>query len=250
MTLGALHLLIGGNNENFCCILLDRNITVVYWMGVQMFVERGIQNPSSQRYMDCSKDQWSFLRSKFTSFISSVKMDLGHLSILPPDSYHDVKLHSQRLLKRWSSRGSTLLLVLVRSPPASGAQTAFSSSRLPQCTQLLQHPALAGHAAIRLPPAPTADTAFQSDITLQGWSSPSSASRGPQWLLCYSLSHSCAISTKVWIPATEQSASSPLGGPGWWLLLVRAFSIFCRTIFVTKHSLFILIPCYSGFYTY
>ena len=57
MTLGALHMLIGGKSENFCCILLDRNITVVYWMGVQMFAERGIQSASSQRYTDCSYDQ-------------------------------------------------------------------------------------------------------------------------------------------------------------------------------------------------
>lgn len=49
-----------------------------------MFVERGIQTLRSQRYMDCSNDQFSFLRSKFTTLISSVKMDLGHyISSLP-----------------------------------------------------------------------------------------------------------------------------------------------------------------------
>lgn len=140
----------------------------------------------------------------------------------------------------WSSWEATQLPRHKQPSAAAGSCSAHSCSS----TQLLQGTRPLGS------PAPTADSALQSDITLQGWSSPSSASRGLQWLLCYSLSHSCAICTKVWIPATEQSASSSLGGPGWWLPLVRAFSIFCRTIFVTKHSLFILIPCYSGFYIY
>ena len=46
---------------------------------------------------------------------------------------------------------------------ASGVPTAFSSSRFLQCTQLLLHPALAGHAASRFPqPLPWTEPSRQT----------------------------------------------------------------------------------------
>lgn len=127
--------------------------------------------------------------------------------------------------------------------PASVAQTADScSAHSFSSTQLLQGTWPVGF------PSPAADTAFQADITLQGWSAPSSASWRLQCPLCHSLSHGCAISTKVWTPATEHSAGPFLRWAWWRLLLACACSIFSRTVFVTEHALFILIPCYSDFY--
>lgn len=54
------------------------------WTGVEMCIERCIWNPSSQRD-DCFSYPLLLLRSKFTIFVSSVKMDLGHLNIFPSD---------------------------------------------------------------------------------------------------------------------------------------------------------------------
>lgn len=189
-------------------ILLDRNLTVVYWMGAQMFVERGIQILSSQRYMNCSNDQFSFLRSKFTTLISSVKMDLGHyifflLTAIMSSFVHRDCSRDGAAGKGLCSRSSWEV------QPASVAQTADScSAHSFSSTQLLQGTRPVGF------PSPAADTVFQADITLQGWSAPSSASRGLQCPLCHSLSHGCAISTKVWTPATEHSAGPSSGGPG------------------------------------
>lgn len=137
MTLGALHMLIEGKSENFCCILLDRNITVVYWMGVQMFAERGIQSPSSQRYTDCSYDQLSFLGSRFTTSTSSVRMGLGHLPTFPPDSYHedaDEPAEQGKTLAPDPHEKPEQLLGYQQPSPAADSCSAHSFC----CTQLLQ----------------------------------------------------------------------------------------------------------------
>lgn len=136
-TLGALHLLIRGKRENFCGVLLDRNITAVYWLGVQMFAERGIQSPSSQRYMDCSHDRLSFLGSGFTTSTSSVRMRLGRLRTFPPDSYHedaDEPAEQGKALAPDPREKPNQLLGHQQPSPAADSCSAHRFS----CTQLLQ----------------------------------------------------------------------------------------------------------------
>lgn len=54
-----------------------------------------------------------FLKTKFTIFVSFVKMDLGHFNIFLFNRWHDAKLCSQRMLQRKCRRKRTLLLSLV-----------------------------------------------------------------------------------------------------------------------------------------
>lgn len=77
-----------------------------------MCVKRCIWNPSSRRD-EVLQLSIILLRSKFTIFVSSVKMDSGHLNIFPSDSCHDIKLCSYRMLKGHYRRKRALLPVLV-----------------------------------------------------------------------------------------------------------------------------------------
>lgn len=72
-----------------------------------------------------------------TIFVSSLKMDLGHLNIFPSKSCQVIQLCSSRMLKRQRRRKRALLLILVRRPDKL-LRHALSSTRLQQRVQLLQ----------------------------------------------------------------------------------------------------------------
>lgn len=186
------------------------------------------------------------LWSKFTTFVSSVKIDLGHLNIFPSHICHAVKLVCvQRTLWRYCKRKRALFLTPVCLPGRLlWLFLAPDSCNVHSCSLSSLWDAQGGR---QIPPASSlassAAECFQLDIslwiafpgTLQGWFPASSASTAPQWLLCHSLSHSCAISTKAWIPALEWSGDPPLGdlhSTGGSCSLIYEFSVFFRIILI------------------
>lgn len=163
---------------------------------------------------------------------------VGPLHIFPPDSYHDVEATIHRDCSRTGAAGQDFARSSWEAQPASVAGSAAS----PQYS-FSSTPALAGHVASRLPQPPRTQRSGRHHPP--GLVCPKFCQLKTA-VLCHSLSHSCAISTKVWTPShgAQWAFSGRPGGAAPCVCLL----IFSGTVFVTEHALFIPNPLFDDFY--